>query len=256
MRRLKSSPRQLGTTLDWDSGQQILPYMVDGRLEDVLKLFDLALDSISAGLEARRIVYPRNMRRGFNLNTAGPDHVTALNGVELFLKVITAGRPISKPRPKMDMFLIEEIEALCAADKADGLPAEQRQEARARVEQQFNRKWNSPESNNRATLPDLVAARRERIQGLLERVWKVLQDGFTSRQVAGSLPGSTGTPIDTGPDHRVRLRAANLLVNIVTLGRPVTPTQEGERNASIEELRQRWKNLQASRDFSAWDEPK
>ena len=119
------------------------------------------------------------------------------------------------------------------------------------MEQEFDVTWNSPKVQTTAALPDLVAARRQRIERLLDRMREVKQAAFGARHIVGRRTGGICMPIDLGPDHRIRLRAADLLVDIVTAGRPTPEAPEPvKRKASVEELRERWEAaIQASRDL-------
>ena len=181
----------------------------------------------------------------------GPDHSAALAAVELVIKTMTVGRRIPKARSERKGISIEELEVLVAAEKADNKPPEHRDQARQQVEQKFYVTWNSPKVQTTAALPDLVAARRQRIERLLDRMREVKQAAFGARHIVGRRTGGICMPIDLGPDHRIRLRAADLLVDIVTAGRPTPEAPEPvKRKASVEELRERWEAaIQASRDL-------
>lgn len=103
-----------------------------------------------------------------------------------------------------------------------------------------------PEGSNNRGPADLVRARKQRIERLLDRMREVKQAVFGARHMVGRRTGGICTPIDLGPDHRIRLRAADLLVDIVTAGRPTPKAPEPvKRKASIEELRERLEALQA-----------
>jgi hypothetical protein len=143
----------------------------------------------------------------------------------------------------------DPLEAMIAADEADDQPPEHRDQARRKVERDFNRRWNSPQVGSHATLPELVAARWDRIEMLLERIWDVVLKDFGSHRIVGRT-GMVDTIVDLGPDHRIRLRAAALLIDIVTAGRPTSPPAEPNRQASIEDLRDRWSIRDAGEAFA------
>ena len=244
MKPSRSNSRPAASLLNWASDQQILPAILDGHVEDAQQMLDDALDAIEAAFEARRIALPGKRVRGIETGLAshvGPDHSAALAAVELVIKTMTVGRRIPKARRERKGISIEELEVLVAAEKADSQPPEHRDQARQQVEQKFYVTWNSPKVQTTAALPDLVAARRQRIERLLDRMREVKQAAFGARHIVGRRTGGICMPIDLGPDHRIRLRAADLLVDIVTAGRPTPEAPEPvKRKASVEELRERW----------------
>lgn len=156
--------------------------MFDAHPEMALEAFDRVLDAIGAAFEARRIQLPRSRAKGIETGVAievGPDHSATLAAVELFIKVMTSGRALPKALPVNESITIEEIELLVEADAAEkrgDCPAEQREHE-------------LPQPQQTATLPSLVAARRERVEELLERMWNVENAALTSSRGCESQEG-------------------------------------------------------------------
>ena len=86
-----------------------------------------------------------------------------------------------------------------------------------------------------------VNVRRERIDEVFTRALQRLEDGLHARHVVALPARGKRAPVvqDVGPDHRARLRAAKLLLDVLTAGRPLPDAPPNERQYILYEDLQR-----------------
>jgi hypothetical protein len=97
---IAATARQLGISREWASRmanapetQQIIASLVNAHLERFYDLFDTGLRAIEGAFRARRKV----MNKG-EVVDLGPDHYARLAAVGRLVQIMTAGRPIPKPK--------------------------------------------------------------------------------------------------------------------------------------------------------------
>ncbi len=99
--------------------QQIIAMLANAHLEHASELFQAALAIIKEGFQARRTVVHKGQ-----VVDAGPDHYARLAAVAALVRILTAGRPIPKPKEK------KEEKGLITLDELKRLIEEQEQAAR------------------------------------------------------------------------------------------------------------------------------
>ena len=164
--------------------------MVDEHCEQFEAMFDLVLDVIERGLEARRVIAPaKGVRRSL-----GPDHRIALTFAEQLIAMVTAGRPIPN-----------------RADGATGIGFGGLGAIRRFIEiieREIPYVWKTPrplspwssiEGYDKQTLPILVATGKDRMEVLLRRGIATMRGGMLAQRVPAPV-ARLREAVDAGPD--------------------------------------------------------
>jgi hypothetical protein len=98
---ITATARQLGISREWASRianapetQQIIASLANAHLERLYDLFDAALTVIERAYRARR----RKVLNNGEIIDVGPDHYARLAAFGRLVQILTAGRPIPKPK--------------------------------------------------------------------------------------------------------------------------------------------------------------
>ena len=123
---ITSTARELGISRESASRianatetQQIIAMLANAHLEHASELFQAALAIIKEGFQARRTVVHKGQ-----VVDVGPDHYARLAAVAALVRILTAGRPLPKPKEK------KEENGLITLDELKRLIEEQEQAAR------------------------------------------------------------------------------------------------------------------------------
>ena len=94
--------------------QQIIAMLANAHLEHASELFQAALAIIKEGFQARRTVVSKGQ-----VVDLGPDHYARLAAVTALIRILTAGRPIPKPKEKKEekgLVTLDELKRLAAQE--------------------------------------------------------------------------------------------------------------------------------------------
>ena len=111
---IAATARQLGISREWASRianapetQQIVASLVNAQLERLYALFEAGLTVIERAFRARRKV----MNKG-EIVDLGPDHYARLAAVGRLVQILTAGRPIPKPKEQKQEYGLIDYDQL------------------------------------------------------------------------------------------------------------------------------------------------
>jgi hypothetical protein len=98
--------------------QQIIASLVHANLERIYELFEESLKVIRQAFRARRKVVNKG-----EVIDLGPDHYARLTAVARLVQMMTAGRPVPRPKQKKDddgLITIEDLKRLIDATQEEG----------------------------------------------------------------------------------------------------------------------------------------